>query len=111
LWLWSGTVGGLVAFPGTAWRKVNLSGSRGMVVTKGLRGYRWLERLTVVDCRFEIEQDDYFIGEAEIRATLTGECDVAFGQLTESWSAEMLGALRAAGASLYSQQRRGLGQR
>lgn len=89
-------------FPETAWRTVNPSGSHGIVVTKGLPGYRWLELLTVAACPFEIEQDDYILREAEIRAALAGDCDVAIGQLTESWSAEMLGALRAAGASLYS---------
>ena len=85
------------------WVIVNPGGLRRVVVTKELPGKRWLQLLTAADCRVEIAQGDDILAEAEIRAALGDHCDAVIGQLTESWSAETLGALAAAGASIYSQ--------
>ena len=85
------------------WKIVNPGGSRRVVVTKELPGDRWLQFLTATDCRVEIALGDEILSGAEIVAALGDHCDAAIGQLTESWSAETLGALAAAGASLYSQ--------
>jgi len=85
------------------WVIVNPDGSRRVVVTKELPGERWLGLLTAADCRVEIAQGDDVLSEAELRATFGEHSDAAIGQLTESWSAETLGALSAAGALIYSQ--------
>ena len=85
------------------WVIVNPGGSHRVVVTKELPGKRWLQLLTAADCRVEIAQGDDILGEAELRASIGEHCDAAIGQLTESWSAETLGALAAAGALIYSQ--------
>lgn len=84
-------------------RIVNPGGSRRVVVTKELPGKRWLQLLIAADCRVEIAQGDDILAASEITAAFAGHVDAAIGQFTESWSAETLGALSAAGASLYSQ--------
>jgi len=86
-----------------AWTTVNPAGARRVVVTKELPGERWLALLAAADCRVEIAQGDEVIGEAELRAAIGDHCDAVIGQLTEGWSAEVLGALRAAGGAVYSQ--------
>lgn len=85
------------------WRTVNPDGARRVVVTKELPGDRWLQLLTAAGCRVEIAQGGDVLGAAEIRAAIGERCDAAIGQLTETWSAETLGALKAAGAAIYSQ--------
>jgi len=85
------------------WRVVNSGGSRRVVATKELPGERWLALLTAADCRVEIAQGDDILAASEIAAAFGDHVDAAIGQLTETWSAEILGALRAAGAALYSQ--------
>ena len=85
------------------WIIVNPGGSRRVVVTKELPGARWQQLLTAADCRVEVSQSTEILSEAELRAAFGDHCDAAIGQLTESWSAETLGALRAAGAAIYSQ--------
>src|SRR5674476_1223983 len=82
---------------------VNPGASHRVVVTKELPGARWLQLLTAADCRVEVSQSTEILSEAELRAAFGDHCDAAIGQLTESWSAETLGALRAAGATIYSQ--------
>src|SRR5450756_2660643 len=81
----------------------NPGGSHRVVVTKELPGARWLQLLTAADCRVEVSQSTEILSEAELRAAIGDHCDATIGQLTESWSAETLGALRAAGAAIYSQ--------
>jgi glycerate dehydrogenase len=82
---------------------VNPGGSHRVVVTKELPGERWLQLLTAADCRVEVSRNTEILSEAELRAAFGDHCDAAIGQLTESWPAETLGGLRAAGAALYSQ--------
>jgi len=84
------------------WRVSNPGGSLRVVVTKELPGARWLQLLGAADCRVEIAEGADILGEAEIRAAIGDSCDAAIGQLTEAWSAEMLAALAAAGAAVYS---------
>ena len=88
---------------GREWKIVNPGGARRVVVTKELPGDRWLRLLTAVACRVEIAQGHDILAESEIAAAFGGHVDAAIGQLTESWSAELLGALSAAGAAVYSQ--------
>jgi len=85
------------------WVIVNPAGSRRVVVTKELPGARWLQLLTAADCRVEIAQGEDILTAEEIRAACGEHIDAVIGQLTESWSAEALGALKAAGALIYSQ--------
>ena len=85
------------------WKVVNPGGSHRVVVTKELPGARWLQLLTAADCRVEVSRNTEILSEAELRAAFGDHCDAAIGQLTERWSAETLGALRAAGAAIYSQ--------
>jgi hydroxypyruvate reductase 1 len=82
---------------------VNPGGSHRVVVTRELPGERWLELLTAADCRVEIAQGDEVLSEAELRAAFGEHCAAAIGQLTERWSAQMLGAFAGAGALIYSQ--------
>jgi hydroxypyruvate reductase 1 len=85
------------------WRIVNPGASRRVVVTKELPGARWLRLLNDADCRVEVALGPEVCGEAELRAAIGEHCDAVIGQLTERWSAEMLGALAAAGGAIYSQ--------
>jgi hydroxypyruvate reductase 1 len=82
---------------------VNPAGSRRVLVTRELPGARWLQLLTAADCRVEIAQGEDILTAEEIRAACGERIDAVIGQLTESWSAEALGALKAAGALIYSQ--------
>ncbi len=85
------------------WKIVNPGGTRRVVVTKELPGDRWLQLLTAAECRVEIARGDDILAAPEIVAAFGDHADAAIGQLTEDWSAEVLGALRAAGALVYSQ--------
>jgi hydroxypyruvate reductase 1 len=85
------------------WKIENPGGSRRVLVTRELPGERWRQLLTAADCRVEIAQGDEVLPADAIRAALGDHCDAAIGQLTEAWSEEMLGALKAAGALIYSQ--------
>ena len=85
------------------WVLVNPAGSRRVLVTRELPGARWLQLLTAADCRVEIAQGEDILTAEEIRAACGERIDAVIGQLTESWSAEALGALKAAGALIYSQ--------
>jgi len=85
------------------WVIVNPGGSHRVVVTGELPGERWLQLLTAADCRVEIAQGHEVLVAAELRAAFANPCDAVIGQITESWSEEMLGALAAAGALIYSQ--------
>ena len=73
------------------------------MVTKALPGARWLEKLTVADCRVEVAQGRDALGEAEIRRALGDQVDAVIGQLTEPWSEPLLRALREVGGAIYSQ--------
>jgi glycerate dehydrogenase len=84
------------------WKVENPGGSRRVVVTKELPGARWLQLLAAADCRVEVAEGADILGEAEIRAAIGDSCDAAIGQLTETWSAETLAVLAAAGAAVYS---------
>ena len=86
-----------------SWRTVNPGGSRRVLVTKELPGTRWLRILTAADCRVEIAQGDDLLTVTQIVGAFGNRVDAALGQSTENWSAETLGALRSAGAFVYSQ--------
>ena len=85
------------------WVIVNPNGTHRVLVTKALPGERWLQLLTAAGCRIEIAQGNEVLSVKEIRAAIGDHCDAVIGQLTEGWSAETLGALKAAGARIYSQ--------
>jgi glycerate dehydrogenase len=85
------------------WQVINPSGSCRVVVTKDLPGKRWLQLLTGAGCRVEIGAGEDLLGGVELRAAVGDRCDAVVGQLTEAWSADALGALAAAGGSIYSQ--------
>ena len=84
------------------WRTVNPSGTRRVIVTKELPGERWLEMLTRADCRVEICTSPDVLAVDEIKAAIGDQCDAAIGQLTEAWGEELFAALKAAGATAYS---------
>ncbi len=84
------------------WRTVNPSGTRRVIVTKELPGERWLEMLTRADCQVEICTSPDVLTVDEIKAAIGDRCDAAIGQLTETWGEELFGALKAAGATAYS---------
>ena len=84
------------------WRTVNPSGSRRVIVTKELPGERWLEKLTLTDCQVEICTSPDVLTVDEIKTAIGDQCDAAIGQLTETWGEELFGALKAAGATAYS---------
>ncbi len=84
------------------WRTVNPSGTRRVIVTKELPGERWLEMLTRADCRVEICTSPDVLAVDEIKAAIGDQCDAAIGQLTEAWGEELFVALKAAGATAYS---------
>ena len=84
------------------WRTVNPSGTRRVIVTKELPGERWLEMLTRADCRVEICTSLDVLAVDEIKAAIGDQCDAAIGQLTEAWGEELFAALKAAGATAYS---------
>lgn len=81
----------------------NEGGSRRVVVTKNLPGSRWLEVLIRNDCRVEVCTDPATILPNDTIKKLIGvKCDGVLGQLTEDWSDELFGALKAAGGKMYS---------
>jgi hydroxypyruvate reductase 1 len=84
------------------WETHNPSGSKRVIVTKILPGSLWLERLTGADCKVEVCTSTDVLSIAEIKAVIGRQCDAVLGQLTEDWGDELFGALKAAGATAYS---------
>lgn len=81
----------------------NEGGSKRVLVTKELPGRRWLDILVHNDCRVEICTDPAVIlPNATIVKLIGDKCDGVVGQLTEDWSDELFGALKAAGGKVYS---------
>ncbi|PSC68951.1 glycerate dehydrogenase [Micractinium conductrix] len=81
----------------------NPNGALRVVVTKALPGDRWLKVLTAAGCRVEVSADpDTILSNSKIKALIGDKCDGVIGQLTEDWSAELFGALKAAGGRAYS---------
>lgn len=72
------------------------------MVTKDLPGSRWQRLLCAADCRIEVARGQHTLGESELVEAIGDRCAAAIGQLTEPWSATVLGALAAAGATAYS---------
>jgi hydroxypyruvate reductase 1 len=85
-----------------AWRTINPSGSKRVVVTKELPGQRWIDILTAADCRVEIATTTTVLSVDEIKTALGIQCDGAIGQLTEEWGSELFFALKTAGGIAYS---------
>lgn len=85
-----------------AWKILNPSGSRRVVVTKELPGDRWLEILARADARVEYGTETRILRTHEIGAAIGDRCDGAIGQLTEVWGDELFEALRHAGGRVYS---------
>ncbi len=84
------------------WKIHNPSGSKRVVVTKELPGSRWLDILTRAGCRVEICTSTDVLSVGEIKAAMGTRCDGVLGQLTEDWGDELFSALKAAGATAYS---------
>jgi hydroxypyruvate reductase 1 len=84
------------------WEIHNPSGSKRVIVTKELPGSRWLETLTRAGCKVEICTSTDVLSIDEIKAAIGKQCEAAIGQLTEDWGDELFAALKAAGASAYS---------
>jgi len=84
------------------WETHNPSGSKRVVVTKGLPGSRWLETLIKAGCRVELCTSSDVLSVAEIKAAIGAQCDGVLGQLTEVWGDELFAALKAAGGTAYS---------
>lgn len=84
------------------WKVHNSSGSKRVVVTKELPGTRWLDVLTRAGCRVEICTSTAVLSVEEIKAAMGIRCDGVLGQLTEDWGDELFSALKAAGATAYS---------
>jgi glycerate dehydrogenase len=89
--------------PEREWRVVNPDAPRRVVVTKELPGERWQQLLTAAACRVEVALGADALGEAELRAAIGGRCAAVIGQLTEPWTARLLGELAAVGGAIYSQ--------
>jgi hydroxypyruvate reductase 1 len=85
-----------------AWRTVNESGDKRVVVTKELPGDHWLDVLTAAECRVEICTETRMLGREDVIAAIGESCDGAVGQLTETWGEELFAALAAAGGRAYS---------
>jgi len=84
------------------WKVHNPSGSKRVIVTKELPGTRWLDILTRSGCKVEICTSTDVLSVDEIKAAMGTQCDAALGQLTEDWGDELFSALKAAGATAYS---------
>jgi hydroxypyruvate reductase 1 len=84
------------------WEIHNPSGSKRVVVTKELPGTRWLETLVRAGCRVEVCISTDVLSVEEIKAAMGTQCDGVLGQLTEDWGDELFTALKAAGATAYS---------
>ena len=84
------------------WETHNASGSKRVVVTKELPGTRWLETLVRAGCRVEVCTSTDVLSVEEIKAAMGAQCDGVLGQLTEDWGDELFTALKAAGATAYS---------
>ncbi len=81
---------------------MNPNGTRRVVVTKPLPGTHWLDLLQAAGCRIEIAQGDGILPKHQIISLVGERCDGVIGQLTETWDAEMLAALKRAGGRVYS---------
>ncbi len=86
----------------TPWTVLNPYGGRRVVVTKELPGTRWRQILIAAGCRIEMGGGAETLTEAALVAAFGSRCDGAIGQLTEPWSARVLEALAAAGATVFS---------
>ena len=84
------------------WETHNPSGSKRVVCTKQLPGTRWLDVLAAADCSVEVGTSDLILSVDEIKAKIGDQCDAVIGQLTEDWSEELFGALKAAGGKVYA---------
>ena len=84
------------------WKVHNPSGGKRVIVTKELPGTRWLDILTRSGCKVEICTSTDVLSVDEIKAAMGTQCDGALGQLTEDWGDELFSALKAAGATAYS---------
>ena len=84
------------------WKIHNPSGSKRVIVTKELPGTRWLDILTRAGCKVEICTSTEVLSVDDIKAAMGNECDGVLGQLTEDWGDELFSALKAAGATAYS---------
>ena len=84
------------------WNTHNPSGSKRVVVTKELPGDRWLEILTLADCKVEVCASTDILSVDEIKAVIGTRCDGAIGQLTEPWDETLFSALKGAGGRAYS---------
>ena len=84
------------------WEIHNPAGSKRVIVTKELPGTRWLDILTGAGCKVEICTSTEVLSVADIRAAMGTQCDGVLGQLTEDWGDELFAALKAAGATAYS---------
>jgi len=84
------------------WETHNPSGSKRVIVTKEIPGTLWLERLIRADCKVEVCTSTDVLSVDEIKTAIGQQCDAVLGQLTEDWGDELFGALKAAGATAYS---------
>ena len=81
----------------------NSDGKLRVIVTKNLPGDRWLQILTTSGARVEIcKSDQTILDNVTIKKLIGDKCDGVIGQLTEDWSADLFGALKAAGGRAYS---------
>jgi hydroxypyruvate reductase 1 len=84
------------------WKTHNPSGSKRVIVTKELPGTRWLDILTRAGCNVDICTSTDVLSVEEIKTAMGNRCDGVLGQLTEDWGDELFHALKAAGATAYS---------
>lgn len=81
----------------------NPDGKLRVLVTKELPGDRWIKVLSSAGCRVEIcKSEQTILDNATIKKLMGDKCDGVIGQLTEDWSSELFGALKAAGGKAYS---------
>jgi hydroxypyruvate reductase 1 len=81
---------------------VNPDGTLRVVVTKELPGTHWQDILAAAGCRIEIAPGTEILNKNDLRNLIGDQCDGVIGQLTETWDAESLGILKAAGGRAYS---------
>ncbi len=84
------------------WKVHNPSGSKRVIVTKELPGTRWLDILIRAGCKVEVCTSTDVLSVDDIKAAMGIQCDGALGQLTEDWGDALFSALKAAGATAYS---------
>lgn len=83
------------------WKIYNPSGKHRILVTKMLPGQTWIEILVNSGLRVEVNISDEITSKSNLLEKMGNNCIGVIGQLTETWDAELLKALKNAGGKVY----------